>query len=207
MAKKISSVSELLNIRNISGNILYTKDNYIMCYVRVKPIVVSIMGDIEKWSLTDSLTNSFSTEKEPITILKIDRPIDIKNIVTDYQKKISDLRKSSHLKVGKTKKDILTSNMMYLDKYARDGQTLENLYYLQFYKKFDGENEETLLSRAYNFVRKLKMSNIESYLIMDSEIKELCSIFANLGYASREIDEYSDELSVISRYYTNQNGE
>ena len=51
---KIISANEFINIKNISGNILYTNDEYIFSYIRLTPIKV-IINPIK----ADTLSNSF----------------------------------------------------------------------------------------------------------------------------------------------------
>ena len=45
---KEKRVQDLINVRDIEGGKLYTKDNYIQGYIRVLPVNISLLSNAEK---------------------------------------------------------------------------------------------------------------------------------------------------------------
>ena len=194
------SVGTFVNVKNIIGNILYTKDDFIMCYINISPIITGIMTEPEKWSLGEQLTRAFARDKEVFTFLKIDKPINIKSVVNQYNDILNNLNIGVSTEKLEIKKHLLSASVEFLTANARTGETLENFYYLQLIRKFKNDNEMELINRAEIIMQKFRMAGVETELAGEDEIKDLCIYFSRIGNFSDEINVFSDEIAIVSPY-------
>jgi len=59
------TANEFINIRDIIGNYLYTRDGYVFMDIRLQPISVDLLSSREKDSLINTLTAKLSSETKP----------------------------------------------------------------------------------------------------------------------------------------------
>lgn len=193
------TANQLTNVRDIVGSVLYSKDDYIFAYIKITPVILNIMSSQEKRSMSKSLTNELSAEKEPFALIKINEPIDISDVIIDY---VGDLKKLNDGNSDRIRKQIIRNRIAHLSSEASSGTTLENLYYFILWERFSGNNEERLVKRANEFAYKLNLAGIESHVANEAEIKNLCTLFAYPNYAHKEDSNTNDSIVSIINYYS-----
>ena len=60
--KKVQSLNEFLNIKNIKNNYLYTLDDQVIVFIKVNPINIELLSDTELERKMDSEAIEFSNE-------------------------------------------------------------------------------------------------------------------------------------------------
>lgn len=58
------TANEFTNVKDVRDCFLYTKDGYIMTYLRIYPINISLMSLEEKKAKTQVLTASFENDRK-----------------------------------------------------------------------------------------------------------------------------------------------
>ena len=101
------SEQELLNVIDIKGNFLYTRDNYVFTYIRISPINLQLWAEDELKEKLLSYTAEYSSEDTCFSFYSISRPIVLEGVITNYER---ILRKSQ----DSIQKRIISNTLNYL---------------------------------------------------------------------------------------------
>lgn len=101
------SEQELLNVIDIKGNFLYTRDNYVFTYIRISPINLQLWAEDELKEKLLSYTAEYSSEDTCFSFYSISRPIELEGVITNYER---ILRKSQ----DSIQKRIISNTLNYL---------------------------------------------------------------------------------------------
>jgi len=117
------SEQELLNVIDIKGNFLYTRDNYVFSYIRISPINLQLWSENELKEKLLSYTAEFSSEDTCFSFYSISRPIELEGVITNYEK---ILKKSQ----DSVQKRIISNTLNYLQSMssARRSNRKTNVY-------------------------------------------------------------------------------
>ena len=63
---------------------MYTRDGYVIGYIKIIPVSVGLLSKREKETLVKQLTAELSVEKEPFHFLAISRPVDMQPLLESY---------------------------------------------------------------------------------------------------------------------------
>lgn len=78
MGKKEKMLAnELTDVKDIKNGFLYTKSGYIIKYLRLFPINISLKTNKEKETLCKTICSTFRSEKEQFVIFSIPRTVDM----------------------------------------------------------------------------------------------------------------------------------
>lgn len=67
--KKVLTAQQFINVKDIKGKILYSRDNHVFAYIKVYPVSIDLLSENEKMSLCKSLSAELSSEKNPLNSL------------------------------------------------------------------------------------------------------------------------------------------
>ena len=81
--KKLTN--QYINVADIKNNILYTKDNYVIAFIKVGTVSISTMSKTDINILTKTLSSEFASVKSNLRMLKISKPIDISSLTNSYR--------------------------------------------------------------------------------------------------------------------------
>ena len=71
------TANEFVNVKDIRGNFLYTRDNLALAYLKIYPISTELFSKNEKRLIAKQLTVSLSSAQYPFQLLAVSRPVDI----------------------------------------------------------------------------------------------------------------------------------
>lgn len=176
------STCELVNLADVKGRTLYTKDGYIFSYVKVQPISTALMTESEKEFLMKKMTTALSPLNIPFKILFLTRPTDIKQVI-DYYEGIKSVT------VDTLRRSALTSTINYLSGMAISGGVLERQTYFAIWTKESYEDSaEYLSTKLEELLNALKDSGIKSHICDERDILQMLSLFYNPDYSKKYID-------------------
>ena len=98
--KKLTS-NQYINVADIKNNFLYTKDNYIIAFIKVGTVSISTMSKTDISILTKTLCSELASVRNNFRMLKIGKPIDISRLVNLYRnmyKNSNDLKQKELLR-------------------------------------------------------------------------------------------------------------
>jgi type IV secretory pathway VirB4 component len=177
---KKQTAQEFINVVDIIGKILYTKDANLFAYIKIHPISLELLSRKEKERLTRQLTSELSTETKPFKFFAISRPVDISILISDLQ----DAYINSNDLI---QKKLLKENIRTTHEFATTGEVVERQFYVIIWQKeYNGEAKREILKRADELSRKFEACNIRAKVAGQSQIIQLCNLFANPSFGADE---------------------
>ena len=86
----IKTANEFVNVKDIKGNFLYTKDDYIFGYVRLYQFNLDLLSREERYIKTQALTSSFEADRKSFDYLSFPREIDLDDYKNSLKEKYKD---------------------------------------------------------------------------------------------------------------------
>ena len=189
--KQLTS-NQYINVADIKNNILYTKDNYVIAFIKIGTVSISTMSKTDINLLIKTLSSEFASVKDgSLRMLKIAKPIDISNLTNSYREMYKD---SNNLK----RKEILREATLFLHKYSTNGNELENEFYFIVREKLTNNSIIEIEKKATNIIRKFQAGKIPANLCKTEDIARLCNLFTNTSYGNIETMELEDSISIIN---------
>ena len=158
------TAQEFTNVLNIQNNSLYTRDGYVIGYIKILPVSVGLLSKREKETLVKQLTAELSVEKEPFHFLAISRPVDMQPLLESY----------AHLR-----------NETFGD------EIVERQFFFYFSMKAAEDVERDLKKRISEFAEHFEAVGIKTEILKDQDIVRLCNLVNNPAVVSIE-DEMTD---------------
>ena len=183
--------NQYINVADIKNNLLYTKDNYIIAFIKVGTVSISTMSKTDINILTKTLSSEFASVKSNLRMLKISKPVDISRLTNSYREMY---RNSNNLK----RKELLREATMFLHKYSTNGNELENEYYFIVKEKLTNNSVVEIEKIATSIAMKFQAGKIQANICSTEEIARLCNLFTNTSYGNIETMELEDSISIIN---------
>ena len=169
MTKK--SANEFVNVSDVRGNVLYTRDGYVFSYIKVEPVSVELFSERELWNFIETLSGEFSTERKQITLLSLDRPSDMDMILDDLREAYENAIENP------IRRRIIHEEIAMLTRSALEGNSTEKEFYYCIFEPAAHSNE--LWKRANDMVSRLSTAGVESRVCGQDEIIELINACVN----------------------------
>lgn len=176
---KVMTANKFTNVKDIKNNILYTKDDYIMGYLRIYPYNIDLLSEEDKKSKTNQLTAQFKGNDLNFTIFSLPREVDIDNYKSFLE------RKYQEEVVYQNKKLILSLMIRRAIELSTLSENYEHQIFLKVWKKNEsGARKELLIENEIrSFLNDLKQYyasvKIQCEILEENKILELCNLFAN----------------------------
>lgn len=186
------SEQELLNVIDIQGNFLYTRDNYIFTYIKITPINLQLWSTDELKSNLAKYTAEFSSEDTHFSLYSISRPTEITGVITNYER---ILKKSEDI----VQKMIISNTLNYLQSLSSVGQAIEKQTYIILWQKRTDYAEKELLKRSQEWLNRFQSAGGNAYILGEHEIVQLINSFTNPSTAFDEDIENINTFPDLSR--------
>lgn len=184
------TANEFVNVKDIKDRYLYTRDGYIIMYIKINPISIDLLSEREKKLLCKTLTAELSSEQKSYKFLAVSRPVDISPLINEYTGIISN---SSDQK----QKDLLRNEMLVMSNYALSGEVVERQFYIMFWEKYEEDIEREISKRCYEFKSKLESGNIQCEILKQQDIVRLCNLINNPAYTNIEDSEFEATIPIF----------
>lgn len=187
---KANSTQEFVNVKDITDKFLYTRDEHIICYIKVPGIDINLLSQREKKSKANTLTSEFSAIDKTFKFLAISRPVDISPLLSEYQQIYSS---TSNLK----QKELLKHEINSLSSFALSGEIVERQFYIMIWEKVQKGIEVDLNKRAMEIVSMFESGGIKASLLTKKEIVKLCNLINNPAFVNIEDESTEATIPVI----------
>ena len=172
-------VQQFVNVIDIKDKFLYTKDGYIISYIKIPSIDINLLSEREKENKANTLTAEFSAIDRVIKFLAISRPVDIAPLLSEYQQIYSS---TSNLK----QKELLKHEMQSISDFALSGEIVERQFYIMIWEKYQKGAEIDINKRATEIVSMFESASIKSNILTEKDIIRLCNLINNPTFVNLE---------------------
>ena len=118
------TANEFVNVKDIRGSFLYTRDGMALAYLKIFPISTELFSKNEKRLIAKQLTVSLSSGQYPFQLLAVSRPVDISPLMAELS---STLTASSNIK----QKELLKHEIVEMGGFALSGEVVERQFYIK----------------------------------------------------------------------------
>lgn len=179
MEKKEFSARDFVDAKDVKGNILYRKDDYLLGYLRVYFYNLELKSKPEKQSISKRLTMSFRDNKEDFDYFSLPREIDLD--------KYKELLKEKHSNMNNLgKRHILAKMIVEGIRLSTSGENFEHQHFIKIWKMKSDKAEEEIIERLKDYKNIFAGVGIETKILNEQEILKLCNLFGNSLQASYE---------------------
>lgn len=199
MAKKITrkeenpaeiTANEFVNVRDISGKFLYTRDNMVLAYLRIIPISIDLLSKSEKQQMVRQLTANLSSVEYPFKLLAVSRPVDISPLLSELSDTFSACSNAKQ-------KELLKQEMLEMSTFALSGDVVERQFYLQLWDKSGDNAEQDLLQKLKYLEGCFSEVGIRIEILEQQDIVRLCNLVNNPSYVHLEDSEVTPSIPVL----------
>lgn len=137
----VRSANEFVNVKDIRGKFLYTRDGLALAYLKILPISIDLFSKNEKKQIIRQLTANMSSVQYPFQLLAVSRPVDISPILSE----LSDtLTGTADMK----QKELLKQEIVEMSGFALSGEVVERQFFIKIWDKAHDSVERDLLQKA-----------------------------------------------------------
>lgn len=177
------SARKWVNVKDIKGNILYTRDGYMMGYIRIHPFNIDLLSKEDLRSLAHQLAVSFSDDKQDFAYCSYPRELDLDG----YKSFLKEKHSQEIVSLGR--KRILEVMLQKAIEISSNGENFEHQHFIKLWVKFDPNVrncEHDFLDRLKSFLNFYSNAGISAELLEEKEIIKLCNLFGNPQQATYE---------------------
>lgn len=185
----LQTAQQFINVRDVEGRHLYTKDGLVLTFLRVHAISIDLYSKAEKNTLIKQLTVEFSDIQYPFKFMAVSRPVDISLLISDMQ---------SMLKTADDKrKELLRQEILQMSSFALSGEIVERQFYISVWEHYEEGVEKDLLKRVSLLAEKFTTNGIGCDLLAEKEIVRLLNLVNNPSYTHLEDTEFEASIPTL----------
>jgi hypothetical protein len=184
-----STANEFINVKDICGNFLYTRDGLALCYLKLTPISIDLYSKTEKKNLVRTLTAEMSATQFPFKFIAVSRPIDISPLLSE----LHSLLMTTDMK----QKELLKAEMIEMSNFAMGGDIVERQFYIVIWDKAHDGVERELMNRARLLAENFNGSKIPCERLPQQDIVRLCNLVNNPSYTHIEDSGFEAAIPLI----------
>lgn len=183
---RMVTANQLTNVKDIKGHFLYTKDGFIIVYLRVHPYNLDLVSKPERQAKTEALTAAFLSDRKNFDYLSIPRELDLDEYKNFLNKAYQNEQDSKH-SLGR--RGILRIMMKEAHMLSTSGENYEHQHFLKLWAYLGSNPQEakhSLLERADEFRQRYDAAGIKCTLLEEGDIIKMCNLFGNSIQAAYE---------------------
>lgn len=184
-----STANEFINVKDICGNFLYTRDGLALCYLKLTPISIDLYSKTEKKNIVRTLTAEMSATQFPFKFIAVSRPIDISPLLNE----LHSLLMTTDMK----QKELLRAEMIEMSNFAMGGDIVERQFYIVIWDKAHEGIERELMNRARLMAENFNGSKISCEILQQQDIVRLCNLVNNPSYTHIEDNNFEAAIPLI----------
>lgn len=178
------TANEFTNVKDIRGMFLYTKDGYIMSYLRVHYLNLDLLSEEERRSKTDNLSRSFEADRRNWVYTSFPREIDLDR----YKAELKTRYQAETEHIGR--RHILAEILLEGNYLATNGENYEHQHFIKLWKK-QGHNrtdsEKELRDRVMEFAERYGSVGINTEVLGEQDIIRMCNLYGNAFQAAYDV--------------------
>jgi hypothetical protein len=184
------TANQFINVKDIDGSIVYTKDNKLYTYIKIKPMSLELMSEQEQKLRGKQFTAEFSAIKNQYKFFSISRPVDVSFMLDNLNGKHSQ---AQELK----RKEVIRNKIAEINRFAMGGEILEHNFFMVLWVAGRKDAQKELLKMANDIIGCFKACRMEVSLCKQSEIIKLFNLFANPNYAHLEDADINEHIPFV----------
>ena len=188
-APAAAAANEFINVKDICGNFLYTRDGQLLCYLKLTPISIDLYSKTEKRNIVRTLTAEMSATQFPFKFIAVSRPIDISPLLSELH--------SMLMTSDSKQREILKAEMIEMSNFAMGGDIVERQFYIVLWDKALDGAERELMGRARLFAENFNGSKISCEILNQQDIVRLCNLVNNPSYTQIEDNSFEAAIPLI----------
>ena len=192
--QKQITANELTDVSDIRNNILYTKSNNSLGFLRLMPINIDLMSEDELETLSNNLTAQFKPEKDNFVIFSIPRTVDMEAYLAQLTNNYDQEFENPY------RKEILKEMIRQASETVLKGDNFEHQYYIKAWAKYNPNvsgTEKIIYDRIQNFQNRYESVQNKTKDVDDIEILKLCNLYGNGNSAIMESYEDNTQYTPI----------
>lgn len=197
--KKQQTAQDFTNVAEIEDCFLYTRDGYIVSYIKILPISIALLSFREQKTLIKQITSELSTEKDPFHFLAVSRPVDITLLLDQY----TELRKDTDNPI---QKDLLRYEIEEISRFSFSNEVVERQFYFYIYEKYTEDSERELEKHISDFARHFEHTGIKTEILKQADIIRLCNLVDNPAVITMEDEDIKPTIPVLKGKEAQING-
>ncbi len=187
-----ATANDFVNIKDIKGSLLYTRDNYIFSYIRLQPISIDLLSQNEKKILINTLTAELSSETKPFQFFAISQVVDmskLKNSLYDVLNDTSD----------NIRRRLINEEINQIASFALSGEIIERQFFVIIWERLTDDNELVLKRRSTELAYKFQSCGVSADVLNQNQIYHLVKLFAHpqSGHLDVEDNEFTATIPII----------
>lgn len=183
------TANEFVNVKDIKGKYLYTRDNFVLCYLKINPISIDLFSKNEKQQLIKQLTANMSGIQHPFKFLAVSRPVDITPLISEL---------STALSTSDSKqKELLKQEILEMTTFTLSGEVVERQFYIVLWEKAEEGTEKNLLVKAKDFAGNFSDCGIGCDTLEQQDIVRLCNLVNNPAYMHLEDTDFTPSIPIM----------
>ncbi len=180
------TANDFVNVKDIHGIYLYTRDNCIFSYLRIYPFNIDLLSQAEREALTNRLAAAFDSDRKNFVYCTFPRELDL----DAYKGFLKERRIQEMESLGK--KHIIDELIL---KAAEMSSSHENYEHQNVYKIWIQVNEYVsrpqaegqLRERIFRFRDIYLDAQMKAEILQEKEIIKLCNLYSNSRSANYDI--------------------
>lgn len=189
------TANEFVNVKDIKGKFLYTRDGLTLCYLRISPISIDLFSKTEKSIIIKQLTASMSSIQYPFKFIAVSRPVDITPLIAE----LSETLMNSDPK----QKELLKQEIVEMTTFALSGEVVERQFYVVLWDKAYEGAEKELLVKAKEFSCNFIDNGVGCDLLEQQDIVRLCNLVNNPAYIHLEDTDFEANIPILKGGFKN----
>ena len=186
------TANEFVNVKDIRGKFLYTRDGIVMAYLKISPISIDLFSKNEKKQLIRQLTANMSGISYSFHLLAVSRPVDISPLLSE----LSDTLTASG---DVHQKELLRQEILEMSTCALSGDVVERQFFIQIWDKQQEDIERELLQRLKYLEGYFNDVGIRCEILEQQDIIRLCNLVNNPAYVHLEDTEVMPSIPMFER--------
>jgi len=188
-APEAAAANEFINVKDICGNFLYTRDGLALCYLKLTPISIDLYSKTEKRNIVRSLTAEMSGTQFPFKFIAVSRPIDISPLISELH--------SMLMTSDSKQRELLKAEMVEMSNFAMGGDIVERQFYIVLWDKAHEGIERELMNRARLMSENFSSCRVPCEILQQQDIVRLCNLVNNPSYTHIEDNNFEAAIPLI----------
>ena len=189
------TANEFVNVKDIKGKFLYTRDGLALCYLRISPISIDLFSKTEKSIIIRQLTASMSSIQYPFKFIAVSRPVDITPLIAELSETL--------MNCDPKQKELLKQEIVEMTTFALSGEVVERQFYVVLWDKAYEGAEKDLLVKAKEFSCNFTDNGVGCELLEQQDIVRLCNLVNNPAYIHLEDTDFVANIPILKGGFKN----
>lgn len=184
--EKTVTANEFVNVKDIKDTFLYTKDNYVLCYLRIYYFNLDLLAKEDQRNLTKRLAAEFDGDRKDFAYCTLPRELDLDK----YKNFLKQKRIEETESLGK--KHIIDAMLKKATGLSSDHENYEHMHYYKMWKQINEYVSkpvaEAELKERIMRLRNIYLSaSIPCEIFSEREIIKLCNLYSNIMSGGFEV--------------------